>query len=252
MNEQKDFVYKRLIKKYNMSIDQFNDIYNQYEAMEPFKISESCYEVGYNISDELHYIIRLSTQYFITKAFKAMKVDLSDANVEENMGEGNIGTPGRVAKMWCGGHLNDDSEHLSGRWSKTPRIASFPNTTNNKQPITKRVSLMSVCSHHLAPFSSLFNENSVATISYIPNKLVIGISKLQRLVESVARRGWLQEDLTRKIYEEVSKICETESVSVKLENIEHTCETTRGAKNPEGGFTSVYEGGQFLNHKIKT
>ena len=242
----RDFVETRMCTKYEMTPEEVNELRDEYNKMPAFKINESCFEVGIDVSEEMHYFMRLNVQYHLTNAFEAMKVDLSDSNVVEDYTTGNIGTPGRVAKMWCGGSLNDDSEHLSGRWSKMPRIASFPNTMKTHQPITKRVSLMSVCSHHIAPFSTLFNEESVATIAYVPGETVIGISKLQRLVEAISRRGWLQEDLTKKIYEEVSKVCGTDSVSVKLENVEHTCETTRGAKNPEGGFTSICEGGSFL------
>jgi len=241
------FVKDRYKLKYDISDDDFLKLIERYYKIEPFKISESFYETEQNVEldEQLHYFVRLCTQFFITEAFKAMKIDLDDANVEEHMLSGNIGTPGRVAKMWCGGRLNDDSEHLSGRWSKLPRIASFPNVQDSHEPISKRVSLMSVCSHHIAPFSSLFNERSEVNITYIPKDKVIGISKLQRLVEAVSRRGWLQEDLTKKLYEEVSKICETDSVKVELTDIEHSCETTRGAKNSEGGFTTICQGGAF-------
>ena len=95
-------------------------------------------------------------------------------NVTEDESFGNIGTPGRIIKMWTGAGLHDDRELLSGRWSKKPRLAKFPNTHDTHIPITKRVDLTAVCSHHMAPFSTTFREDAYAVISYIPADFVSG------------------------------------------------------------------------------
>jgi len=180
-----------------------------------------------------------------------MKIDLYDPNVTEDYDTGNIGTPGRVAKLWTGKDIHDDDELLCGRWTVPPRYASFPNKVPNKIPITKKIDLIGVCSHHIAPFSSTFREDGVAIVSYIPNNLSVGISKLQRIVDWVAKRGWLQEDLTKAIFDEVSKAADTPSVYVGLLNIEHSCESIRGANSKNGSFTTEYYEGEFMDVDVR-
>ena len=226
------------------------DIYNSIEAFAPdgnvFDGVDS--ESKPNI-DGAHYIMRMCTQFHLTQVFKAMKIDLSNPNVAEDLSVGNIGTPGRIAKVWCGSDTHDDRELGGGRWSVKPRIATFPNDSKMHIPITKRVALTSNCSHHFLPFGTLFREDSHVVVSYVPDKFVLGISKLQRLVDWVSQRFFLQEDLTHKLYDELTKALETESVYVGIFNAQHTCESTRGSKSPDGAFTSEYYGGFFTKAK---
>jgi len=229
----------------------FEEAWKLYLEIPEFRLNQNVFEVTEVYNQEVQLIVRLVTQYHLTAAFKAMKIDLKDANTTEELSEGNIGTPGRVAKMWVGSSLSDDAELLSGRWTKPPRIASFPNTHKQKLPITKRVDLVAVCSHHIAPFSSFFRDDAYAIVSYIPDKKVLGISKLQRVVDWIARRGWLQEELTQEIFKAVSEAAETESVYVKLANISHTCESLRGSQAKDGSFTTEYYGGEFNDPDIR-
>lgn len=156
-----------------------------------------------------------------------------------------------MAKMYCGAHLEDDSELLSGRWANKPHMTSFPNESQQIFPITKRIDIVSVCSHHIAPFSTMFKDGAYAIISYIPGEKVLGISKLQRIVDWVARRGHLQEELTVKIFKEVSKAASTESVYVRLSGLVHTCESLRGTQSKDGAFTSEHYGGEFLKSELR-
>lgn len=245
----KDFVKERYVKKY--SEDSFEVNYVTYENIPSFKANGNVFETVDSISEEVHYIARLSVQFYLTEAFKAMKVDLEDDNVKEVHEEGNIGTPGRIAKVWMGGHLDDDRELGGGRWSKKPRLATFPNTSENNYPITKRVDIISNCSHHFISFSSIAREDSYAIISYVPDKFVLGISKLQRLADWVSQRFFLQEDLTKMLYEEVSKAAGTDSVYVGLFNMVHGCESMRGAKSRDGSFTSEYYNGAFNDPELR-
>ncbi len=239
----KEFVEERFERKFPQK--DFLTAWIEYNHLQDFKISDNVESVG-GVSEEAHYIMRVITEYHITQAFKAMKIDMNDPNVG-----GEKGTPYRVAKMYCGDNLEDDSELLSGRWSHRPHMASFPNESGQKYPITKRVDIVSVCSHHTAPFSTLFRDGSYAVISYIPDEKVLGISKLQRIVDWVARRGHLQENLTKMIYDEVSKAAETKSVYVKLSGLVHTCESLRGTQSNEGAFTSEYYDGAFTNYDMR-
>lgn len=244
----KAFVSERFIKQMEGSKNSINNRLTQaikeYEKVESFAPNGNVEEVG-GISDDAHFVMRMVTQYYLTEAFKAMKIDTTDHNVAEELSSGNIGTPGRIAKVWCGFDTHDDSELGGGRWSKRPRLASFPNTGNKTIPITKRIDIISNCSHHFITFSSIARPDSYAIISYIPDEFVLGISKLQRVADWISQRFFLQEDLTKMLYDEISSVAETESVYVGLFNLTHGCESFRGAQANNGAFTSEFYGGAF-------
>ena len=127
------FIWERFHQKYpSISKSAFNKLYKQYEAIKPFKSCENIFESGQNINDLIHYILRLATQYHLTEAFKAMKVDLNDPNVAEIADLDNIGTPGRIAKIWVGSSTDDDCELGGGRFSKPIRLAKFPNVYGSR------------------------------------------------------------------------------------------------------------------------
>lgn len=253
LRQNKDLIFKRFKHKYpRCTEDQFESYYVQYCQLRPFKASGNIFESNQEISNEVHYLMRLIVQFFFEQAFDAMLIDLNDPNVKEDLEHDNIGTPGRLAKIFCGASIEDDTELGSGRWNPKPRIATFPNTNWDKFPITKRVDINSSCSHHTIPFGTLYSSDSYAIVSYIPGDFVLGISKLQRLVNWVAKRYWLQEDLTKKIWDVVSEAAQTEDVYVKLCNIRHGCEFLRGAQTKDGSFTSEYYGGEFNSKDLRS
>ena len=237
-------IHKKYVEN-GFNNDMFESYYDEYEKLDNFKINQNVADVG-GISEEAHFIMRCTAQHHLEQAFRAMKVDMEDTNVA-----GEKGTPYRVTKMWTGSGIDDDRELLGGRWANKPRIAVFPNTHKMSVPITKTVDLTAVCSHHLAPFSVKFREDSYAMISYIPEDFVLGISKLPRLVNWVSQRGWLQEELAQSLYNEISEIAHTENVYVKLFNVVHTCESLRGAKTEDGTFTTEYYGGVFSDRELR-
>lgn len=259
MDEKIEFIKKRYFKKFN-SIDNFDENYLLYKKLPIFKANENFHEIMTNYADrdilgdcedkfinsnneikpEIHWIMRMETQYYLTKAFEAMKIDLNDPNIlEQALGKG---TPGRIAKMWCGNDPEDTTELGSGRWNKEPFISTFPND-GQSDIITKEVDLISNCSHHFLPFSSL--DGGKVIISYKPNKFVLGISKLQRFVTWAARRFWLQEDLTSYLGNTIKRIADTEDVYIKMDKIVHGCEKFRGANSKNGCLTTEFKSGIF-------
>lgn len=262
-----EFVKERYFKKFpDKSFASFLTDYAKYESIPAFGANENIYSImtdyskrdelpdieenevkaNYELTSEVHWILRMATQYYLTKAFEAMKVNLKDPNIiEQSLGKG---TPGRIAKMWCGDNTGDDSELGCGRFSHEPYISCFPNTDDNKSIITKKVDIVSNCSHHFLPFSSF--DGGKAIISYIPNKYVIGISKLQRWVDFLARRFWLQEDLTKVLGEEIKRIADTEDVYIRLEGLVHGCEKFRGCRSKEGSLTTEFKSGYFKDHNV--
>ena len=245
-----DYMRDRFEMKYPDA--DFNKYYSEYSNIKPFKANENLWETGQSTTEEAFYILRLATQYYFKLAFEAMKIDIdNDPNLYERLSEGNIGTPGRLAKVYCGANLEDDTELGCGRFSKPPRIATFPNEQTKALPITKRVDLVSNCSHHTLAFSTMFRNDSYAIVSYIPGKKVLGISKLQRVIDHVSRRYWLQEDLSLAIYNAVSEAAETDDVLIRLCNIVHTCESLRGSQSKDGTFTSEMYGGKFEDPEVR-
>lgn len=258
------FVKNHYFAKYpSYTESQFQEDYNAYMAILPFKACENIHEINteYNVSDpdknladvetrlvkspititsEIHWIMRMVTQYYLTQAFIAMKIDLDDPNVRESsLGKG---TPGRIAKEWLGNDPEDYSELGSGRWTKEPYVSRFP-SNGNHSIVTKEVDIVASCSHHFLPFTSL--EGGRAIIKYKPGEYVIGISKLQRLVNWAARRFWLQEDLTEYIGRTLQRIADTKDVYIRLEGIVHGCERYRGVCSEDGSLTTEFRGGCF-------
>lgn len=246
--EEKNEIYTIWKAKY--PTESYNTAIETCLNVKPFKAHENVFNSNPDYTDTAHYLSRLIAEYYLKRVFTAMDIEL-DSNTGENRSEGNIGTTGRLAKVLMSADTQDDSELGSGRYMKRPRIATFPNDKKSKIPITKRVGIVSLCSHHLLAFSTQFSEDSYALISYIPDKFVLGISKLQRLTDFVSRRFWLQEDLTKALYKEISDAAQTKDVYVGLFNVKHTCEWLRGSKNPEGGFTSEYYDGAFNDTELR-
>jgi len=260
-SEKIEFIKERYLKKFN-TLDNFNQNYDLYLKLPTFRANQNFHEMmtdyknrsvlndiedefvnsNNELKPEIHWIMRMATQYYLTKAFRAMKIDISDPNIiEQALGKG---TPGRIAKMWCGADPEDTTELGSGRWNKEPFISTFPNDGNN-DIITKEVDLVANCSHHFLPFSSL--DGGKVIISYKPNKFVLGISKLQRYVTWASRRFWLQEDLTKYLGETIKRIANTEDVHIECIKLVHGCEKFRGANAKNGSLTTEYKSGCFKN-----
>lgn len=128
-------------------------------------------------------------------------------------------TPKRVAKMYI-------NELLAGTYSEPPKITVFDNTKQYSEMVTlSGIEIKSLCSHHLLPFVGK------ATISYIPDKKVIGLSKLARITEWFCRRPQIQEELTQQIAEYIQAILQPLGVAVYIE-ANHTCMSVRGVNGP--------------------
>ena len=147
-------------------------------------------------------------------------------------------TPRRVAKSF----VNDLAE---GVYSEGPRITAFDNVDKYDGMVFQgNIKLHSFCSHHHLPFVG------VANVGYIPgiDGKVIGLSKLNRIVEFYARRPQVQENLTMQIYKHIDRVCEkNEGVAVMLE-ANHMCACVRGVKHDSTMKTSKLSGA-FMDNK---
>ncbi len=168
------------------------------------------------------------------KAIKAVE-DLLDALGEDKSREGLKDTPRRVADMYAqllSGMDRTAEEELSKTFS----------VDGGDIVIEKDIAFSSMCEHHLMPF---FGKMAVA---YIPDKKVVGLSKLARCVDVYAARLQLQEQLTRQVAEAIMRYLSPKGVLVYCE-AEHTCMTCRGVKKAGSKTISYITLGDFPEDK---
>lgn len=154
-----------------------------------------------------------------------MGLDLTDDSLK--------GTPERVAKMYI-------DEIFSGlNPANKPKIALFDNKYQyNQMLVEKNISFYSNCEHHFVPIIGK------AHIAYISSGKVIGLSKLNRIVQYYAKRPQVQERLTNQIAEDLKHILGTEDVAVIID-AKHLCVSSRGIKDESSATVTSYYGGQF-------
>jgi GTP cyclohydrolase IA len=162
---------------------------------------------------------------------ETLGLDLTDDSLQ--------GTPHRVAKMY----VKEIFEGLNP--ANKPKIALF----NNKYGfhdilLEKNINFYSNCEHHFVP---IFGKVHVA---YIPENKVIGLSKINRVVQYFAKRPQVQERLTIQIAKELSSILGTESVAVIID-AKHLCVSSRGIKDNSSATVTTYYGGQFEQQSRK-
>ena len=145
------------------------------------------------------------------------------------------GTPKRVAKMYI-------DEIFSGLNPKNkPKIALFDNKYNyNQMLVEKNITFYSNCEHHFVPIIGR------AHVAYISSGKVIGLSKLNRIVQYYAKRPQVQERLTNQIAEDLKAILQTEDVAVIID-AKHLCVSSRGVKDDTSSTVTTYYGGAFNN-----
>lgn len=158
-----------------------------------------------------------------------MGLDLTDDSLK--------GTPERVAKMYI-------DEVFSGlNPENKPKISLFDNTYNYQQMlIEKNITLYSYCEHHFVPIMGK------AHVAYISSGKVIGLSKLNRVVQYYAKRPQVQERLTNQIALELKKVLKTDDVAVILD-AKHLCVSSRGIKDDTSSTITCYYGGVFNDSK---
>jgi GTP cyclohydrolase I len=156
-----------------------------------------------------------------------MGLDLTDDSLQ--------GTPKRVAKMYI-------EEIFSGLDpANKPKVALFDNKYQyNQMLVEKNITFYSNCEHHFVPIIGK------AHVAYISSGKVIGLSKLNRIVQYYAKRPQVQERLTNQIAEELKIILNTEDVAVIID-AKHLCVSSRGIKDDTSSTVTSYFGGKFQN-----
>ena len=143
------------------------------------------------------------------------------------------GTPDRVAKMYV-------EEIFSGLDPENkPKVALFDNKYQyNQMLVEKNITFYSNCEHHFVPIIGK------AHIAYKSSGKVIGLSKLNRIVQYYAKRPQVQERLTNQIANELKTVLDTEDVAVIID-AKHLCVSSRGVKDDTSATVTTYYGGEF-------
>ncbi len=149
------------------------------------------------------------------------------------------GTPRRVAKMY----VNEVFRGLNP--ANKPAITTFENKYQYRRLVVERnIPLQSTCEHHFQPIFG------VAHVAYIPNGRVVGLSKLNRVVDFFARRPQVQERLTMQIAEELKNVLKTDDVAVYID-ARHMCVQARGVEHHGASTITAEYSGKFLNEATK-
>lgn len=167
----------------------------------------------------------------VEKILQTLGMDLTDDSIQ--------GTPNRVAKMFVNelfGGLNP---------AKKPSASTFENNYKyGEMLVEKNITVYSTCEHHLLPIIGR------AHIAYISSGRVVGLSKMNRIVDYFAKRPQVQERLTMQIVQELQIALNTEDVACVID-AKHLCVNSRGIRDIESSTVTSEFGGKFKNENTK-
>jgi GTP cyclohydrolase I len=170
-------------------------------------------------------------EHHFTQIMTTLGLDLKDDSLK--------GTPARVAKMYV-------KEMF---WGLNPQLKPIVSNFKNKYRyndilVEKDINFYTHCEHHFVPF---FGK---AHVAYIPNGKVIGLSKLNRIVEYFSKRPQVQERMTMQISHELQQALGTSNVAVLI-NAKHLCVASRGIKDDSSNTTTAEYSGLFEQEETK-
>lgn len=175
---------------------------------------------------------------------KMKKIEANFRQIMETLGldlndDSLKGTPERVAKMYV-------KEIFSGLDpANKPKIALFKNRYQyNQMLVEKDITFFSNCEHHFVP---IFGK---AHVAYISNGKVIGLSKLNRIVQYFAKRPQVQERFTMQIAKELQDVLQTQDVAVLID-AKHLCVSSRGVQDNNSATVTSFYGGKFAEQTVK-
>ncbi len=149
------------------------------------------------------------------------------------------GTPNRVAKMYV-------KEIFGGLHPKRrPKSSTFENKYKyGEMLVEKNIVVYSTCEHHLLPIIGR------AHIAYISNGTVVGLSKMNRIVDYFAKRPQVQERMNIQIVRELQEVLGTEDVACVID-AKHLCVNSRGIRDIESSTVTAEYGGKFKNEATR-
>lgn len=172
----------------------------------------------------------------IEKAAKAYEAYLDALGFDWRNDPNSTNTPRRVAKAFV-------QDLAAGCYNDPPKVTSFPSNGYDGMVFQGGIPVKSLCSHHHLAFTGK------AHVAYIPSLegRVIGLSKLNRIVEFYARRPQIQEGLTIQIHNAVNEVCEKNRGVAVMVSATHTCACLRGIKHDGCEMKTSKLSGDFMN-----
>jgi GTP cyclohydrolase I len=169
--------------------------------------------------------------YHFEKIMEIMGLDLDDDSLK--------GTPNRVAKMYI-------NEIFSGLNTKNlPKMSLFPNNYQyDGMLVEKDIEVYSTCEHHFVPIIGK------AHVAYIAGDNIIGLSKINRIVQFYSKRPQVQERLTIQVLNELKKVLNTEDIACIIE-AKHLCVNMRGVRDTKSSTITAKYSGSFNNNSLK-
>ena len=152
--------------------------------------------------------------------------------------EGLTDTPRRVVAAW---------DEMTRGYGQDPRLilgTAFEGEGYDQMIVCREIDFWSVCEHHLLPF------HGTAAVGHIPNKRVVGLSKMPRLVECFSRRLQIQERLTKQVAEAMQDVLKPRGVGV-LVRAKHLCMACRGVKQQQSEMVTSSLLGQFREQAVR-
>jgi GTP cyclohydrolase I len=208
----------------NYNIDEEDD----HLAHLPSSLDTPLREDAFKMTDDLK--IELIEKHF-REIMHVLGLDLTDDSLQ--------GTPHRVAKMY----VNEIFRGLNPE--NKPAAKLFENRYAYNQMLVERdITLYSYCEHHFVPIIGK------AHVAYIPDKHVVGLSKLNRIVQYYARRPQVQERLTMQIADELRSMLFTENVAVFIE-ADHLCVMSRGVNDVSSSTITTEYSGLFQQEQYR-
>lgn len=208
--------------KINEMIEEMGDNHISNSAQTPLR------DDAFSLSDEEKI---KSIQKDFSNILHTLGMDLNDDSIK--------GTPSRVAKMFVKeifGGLHPDNK---------PKLSTFDNNYNyGEMLVEKNITVYSTCEHHLLPIVGR------AHVAYISKGKVIGLSKMNRLVDYFAKRPQVQERLTMQIVQALQEALETKDVACIID-AKHLCVNSRGIRDISSSTVTSEFGGKFKEAAVR-
>ncbi len=160
--------------------------------------------------------------------------EILDAVGEDPDRDGLRDTPARVARMYdelLDGQETDPDEHLETTFEHA----------HDEMVVLRDIQFHSMCEHHLMPFFG------TVSVGYLPNERIVGLSKLARVVEHLARRLQVQERFACQVADAIGRVLDPAGVAVLVE-AEHLCMTMRGVRKPGSRMVTTVTRGAFRDN----
>jgi GTP cyclohydrolase I len=188
--------------------------------------------VRYHSNDNIaNYILEGELPLLQAEVEEKMQAVLQSLVIDTTNDHNTNETARRVAKMYI-------KEVFGGRYHAAPKVTAFPNMGYKSLYTSGPISIRSTCAHHLQ------NIVGNAWVGIVPDKEVIGLSKFNRLIQHIAERPQIQEEMTSQIADALKEYAKTDHIAVVVKATHH-CMTHRGVREHESDMTTAIMLGAF-------